>query len=38
MMEFFFFATTSKPALGPTWPPMQGVQGAFSPGGKVAGA
>jgi hypothetical protein len=30
--------TTSRPALGPTQPPIQGVPGALSVGGKAAGA
>jgi hypothetical protein len=34
-MEFFFFATASRPAVGPTQPPIQDVTrggGALSPG------
>jgi len=34
---FFFFATASRPALGPTQPPIQWVQGALSPGIKRMG-
>jgi hypothetical protein len=32
------FSTSSRPALGSTQPPIQGVPEALSPGGKVAGA
>jgi hypothetical protein len=31
----FFFPTASKPALGPTQPPIQWVTGAVSPGVKL---
>jgi hypothetical protein len=30
--DFFFFSKTSRPALGPTLPPVQGIQGSILPG------
>jgi hypothetical protein len=36
-LGIFLFTTASRPALGPTQPPIQWVQGAF-PGSKAAGA
>jgi hypothetical protein len=35
VMRFFVFATASRPALGPTQPPIQLVGGGISPGGKT---
>jgi hypothetical protein len=34
MMGIFLFATASKPALGPTQPPIQWEPGALTSGGK----
>jgi hypothetical protein len=34
---FFFFSTTSGPALGPTQPPIQWAPGAISPGVQLPG-
>jgi hypothetical protein len=34
--KIFLFPIASRPALGPTQPPMQWVQGALSPGVKLA--
>jgi hypothetical protein len=36
-MRIFLFATAFRPALGPTQPPIQWVQGALSPGLKRPG-
>jgi hypothetical protein len=35
--EGFLFSTASRPALGPTQPPIQWVPGTLSPGGKWPG-
>jgi hypothetical protein len=37
MIGYFHFAIASRPALGPTQPPIQWVQGALSPGIKWPG-
>jgi len=37
MMEFFLFATASRPTLGPTQPPIQWVPGFLTPGLKRSG-
>jgi len=37
-LGIFLFTTVSRPALGPTKPPIQRVPGGSFPGGKVAGA
>jgi hypothetical protein len=34
----FLFSTSSRPALGPTQPPIERVPWGFFPGGKVVGA
>jgi hypothetical protein len=36
--NFFLFTAVSRPALGPTDPPIQWVPGALSLAGKAAGA
>jgi hypothetical protein len=36
-LGIFFLTTASRPGLGPTQPPIQGVPGGSFPGGKVAG-
>jgi hypothetical protein len=36
-LGIFFFSTVSRPALGPTQPPIQWVLGSFSPGLKQLG-
>jgi hypothetical protein len=36
--RIFIFSTASRPALGPTQPPIQLVPGASFPGGKETGA
>jgi hypothetical protein len=36
-MGFLVFATASRPALGPTQPPIQRITGALSPGVKELG-
>jgi hypothetical protein len=36
--KIFLFSTASRPALGPTQPPIQWVRGPLSPGPKAAGA
>jgi hypothetical protein len=38
MMRFFPFTTASRPALGPTQPPIQCIPGDSYTGGKAAGA
>jgi hypothetical protein len=34
----FLISTSSRPALRPTYPPIQGISGTLSPGGKAARA
>jgi hypothetical protein len=36
--EIFLYSTASRPALGPTQPPIYSVPKAFSPGLKLSGA
>jgi len=37
-LRIFLFTTVSRPALGPTQPPVLCVIGVLFPGGKAAGA